>query len=221
MCLGREYALLCWGLFCGLGHLSSMELVAAIAHSCNCCGRTCASALLPFSVWRWLSSNSTYVQLSLQDLRLQGEGQRRVLRILQLSRRDLCLAQPFPTADSHMVSVLIAFATASVGCQYLPGGLGREPHCHAGGRKHERRMTTMKEMSVVLLRAGIVSARPLRPKGVPWNGFSVLGVVGLVWVCVLVRVPRLLCLGLVRAGRSLIPSLEGRLDPFGSFPGSV
>ena len=161
------------------------------------------------------------MQLSLQDLRLQGEGQRRVLRILQLSRRDLCLAQPFPTADSHMVSVLIAFATASVGCQYLPGGLGREPHCQAGGRKHERRMTTMKEMSVVLLRAGIVSARPLRPKGVPWSGFVFVGVVGLVWVFVWARVPRLLCLGLVRAGRSLIPSLERRLGSFGPFPGSV
>ena len=82
-------------------------------------------------------------------------------------------------------------------------------------------MTTQKEMSVVLLRAGIVSARPLRPKGVPWSGFVFVGVVGLVWVFVLVRVPRLLCLGLVRAGRSLIPSLEGRLDPFGSFPKSV
>ena len=70
-------------------------------------------------------------------------------------------------------------------------------------------MTTQKEMSVVLLRAGTVSARPLRPKGVPWNGFLVFGVVGLVWACVLVRVPRLLCLGLVRAGHSLTQVIAG------------
>ena len=56
-------------------------------------------------------------------------------------------------------------ATGSVGCQYLPGGLGKEPHCHASWRTYERRMTTQRGMLVVLNRAGTVSAMTPTPKG--------------------------------------------------------
>ena len=128
-----------------------------------------------YSIWARQEQSAHNLQHERKRPQRIGEGQRRVLRILQLSRRDLCLAQPFPTADSHMVSVLIAFATASVGCQYLPGGLGREPHCHAGGRKQQARAQNDHNERDV----GRFAARRHRQRATPTPKGRAL-----VWVCV-------------------------------------